>query len=82
MTARPFVLDPLRPLAHLREEAGLTQLAAGSLLGIPPPANGQTCTTLASREQRGGTVQLRHLLTHAAVYGFEIEIRVRRKAGD
>lgn len=88
MTRFP-ILDASRPLAHLRELAGgvdasgtalLSQAAAGDMLGLARTGpGGWCCSTLASREQRGGTVQLRHLVATAEAYGLAIEIRVRRK---
>ncbi len=90
MTARLPLLSLSRPLAHLRELAGgvdaaglplLSQAEAGDLLGLARTGpGGWSCSTLASREQRGGTVQLRHLVAAAEAYGLQLEIRVRAKA--
>lgn len=72
-----IVIDIRRPVASLREALGdaascPSQAEACALLGLGKQA-------LASREQRGGSVQVGVLEKMAAGYGLELEIRVRRR---
>jgi hypothetical protein len=70
-------LDPARPLASLRdvarEETGLTQKGAAELLGYAHPSG------VTSPEQRGASVEIAALGQRGDAYGYEVEIRVRRR---
>lgn len=66
-------LDLSRPLAALREAAGLSQAAAAEARGVARPSEHQA-------EGQGARIHLSTLLAVAAAFGIEIEIVAKKKA--
>lgn len=76
MPGRWIALDISRPCSHLRELADLSLSAAAEALGLAQPSSVHGAER---REERGELASLRTLLERAEAFGFDVEIRVRRK---
>ncbi len=70
-------LDVTAPMRSLRHAAGLSMAAACAALGAP--GTPVPLTTLTSAEVHRDAILYAKLLTRAAAFGLELEIRVRRR---